>query len=144
MSNVANKDEAYNCLQLATKHLRNGNIDHALKYLHKSYKLYPTDEVVQLIDKINKQQADGPPPPSSSASSNTTSSNTPPPSSNATTSSQYTSDDIQIVTQIKSGKTHYDVLGLSNNKCSEKDIKIAYRKLAIKVHPDKNKGVCNI
>lgn len=36
-------------------------------------------------------------------------------------------------------KNYYDILGVDKN-ASEKDIKAKYRKLAVKYHPDKNKG----
>ena len=36
-------------------------------------------------------------------------------------------------------KNYYDILGVDKN-ASEKDIKTKYRKLAMKYHPDKNKG----
>ena len=34
---------------------------------------------------------------------------------------------------------YYDILGLKDD-CSNKEVKNAYRKLAKKFHPDKNKG----
>ena len=38
-----------------------------------------------------------------------------------------------------SKRDYYDVLGLSKS-AAEKEIKQAYRKLAIKYHPDRNEG----
>jgi DnaJ homolog subfamily B member 12 len=56
----------------------------------------------------------------------------------------YTQAQVDIVETIlrakaQGGRTaHYSVLSISPTQCTEADIKKAYRKLAVKVHPDKN------
>jgi DnaJ family protein B protein 12 len=82
-----------------------------------------------------------------SASTASTASSTADPSATAGTSSSgrtYTQAHVEIVEKILTAKAtggrtaHYKVLGISATACTESDIKKAYRKLAIKVHPDKN------
>ena len=49
----------------------------------------------------------------------------------------YTRDQADIVVRIKNSKTDYDILGVSRNS-SKDDIKKAYKKLCLLLHPDKN------
>ncbi len=37
-------------------------------------------------------------------------------------------------------KDYYDILGLKKGACNEKDIKKAFHKQSLKVHPDKNRA----
>ncbi|KAE8647112.1 hypothetical protein Csa_021730 [Cucumis sativus] len=46
---------------------------------------------------------------------------------------------VQLIRQIKTTKCYYKILGVKKNS-SAQEIKRAYKKLCLKVHPDKNKA----
>ena len=52
---------------------------------------------------------------------------------------EYTDEQKKMVNTINSKKDFYDILGVEKS-ATEDQIKKAYRKLALKVHPDKNKA----
>jgi DnaJ family protein B protein 12 len=39
-----------------------------------------------------------------------------------------------------SKKDYYEILGLKKGQCTEEDIKKAYKKTSLRVHPDKNRA----
>ena len=141
-----NKGEAEKCLQIGAEALKRGDNARALKFLKKSLQLYPLPGVEALISQAERQpEAEGRRPSSSSSSKQRSNGSASTEAASTATGSdgrEYTEEQTRIVKQVLRAKeggrgSHYRVLGLEQN-CSENDIKKAYRKLSLKVHPDKN------
>ncbi|RLN63065.1 hypothetical protein BBJ29_001860 [Phytophthora kernoviae] len=62
---------------------------------------------------------------------------TPPNTASEEPSRPYSADQVQMVRKIKACKTHYEVLNVQQT-ATESEVKKAYRKLALRLHPDKN------
>ncbi|KFK34969.1 hypothetical protein AALP_AA5G217300 [Arabis alpina] len=144
-----NKDDALKCLKICKDAMKAGDRPRALKFLSKARRLDPDLQVADLLSEINNQSEE-----SRKSSGSTTGAKDSPDSSDrpslrqrgsSTTSSpsssskSYTEEQISIVRKIKSKKDYYEILGLETN-CSVDDIRKAYRKLSLKVHPDKNQA----
>lgn len=147
-----NKDDALKSLKIGKEALESGDRVRARKFITKARRLDPTLPVDDLLSAIeNESNANGPakgpsePPPSSKPQDQPSLRHRVPPagpsssSASSAASASYTDEQIAVVRQIKKKKDYYEILGLERT-CSVEDVRKAYRKLSLKVHPDKNKA----
>ncbi|CAH9125024.1 unnamed protein product [Cuscuta epithymum] len=144
-----NKDEALKCFEIAKDSIKSGNKERALKFLNKAKRLDPnlkTDDLLSKIEAENespniptKEDSSGSSKPSETRTRRRSSVNKEPgsPSCSSESGVSYTEEQVAIVREIKRKKNYYEILGLEKS-CSMDDVRKAYRKLSLKVHPDKN------
>ncbi|KAI5120372.1 hypothetical protein M0805_006894 [Coniferiporia weirii] len=160
----SNKDEAVKCLSIAQRHRNSGNYSSARRFCEKSINLFPTPEaskllqnVIELEEAASSEPTGSSPNPSGASSSTGThpsasgakhrhaSSNAGASAANGTANGSggvkrdFTADQAAIVRQIRSCKIsdYYEIMSLKRD-CEEAEVKKAYRKLALQLHPDKN------
>lgn len=139
-----NKDEALKCLKIGKDALESGDRTRGLKFISKASRLDPSLAVDDLLSNLDRQPA---PSFNPLADKKTDDSGVrrrvlAPGSASSSSSSAsvaYTEEQITIVREVKRKKDYYDILGLEKT-CSVEDVRKAYRKLSLKVHPDKNKA----
>ena len=121
-----NKDEAERCIDLGLSALKQGNKDKAIRLFKKSISLYPSSQAQHYLklatDSPQAKPAQAPAP------------NPPKPSVPV-----YRPEQETMCRQILSKTDFYDILGLQKN-APQDEIKKSYRKLALKLHPDKNQA----
>lgn len=142
----SNKDEALKCLSIARQLIENGNYDKANRFVNKSIKLYPTDQATTLLQKLanidNEAKASSSQPSKHKSSENQSApdfSNLHGSSVNNEEEKKYTEDQLSLVRKINSQTDYYKILGCEKS-ASESDLKKAYRKMALQLHPDKNQA----
>lgn len=138
-----NKDEALRCVRIAEQAIASGNKGRAMKFIRIAQRLncnLPVEELLAACEKLGSES------PAHSIGKESVSSEIKTDESDRAKSSEslngeqnYTEEHLQLIRQIRRTSDYYTILGVQKT-CSVEEIRKAYRKLSLKVHPDKNKA----
>lgn len=136
-----NKDEALRCIRIAEEAIGSGDKRRALKFIKIAQRLngdLPISELLAACEKLGSES----PLDSTNGESVGEVKNEPGPAKNGESLNgerSYTEEHVQLIRNIRRNNDYYAVLGVEKT-CSVEEIRKAYRKLSLKVHPDKNKA----
>ena len=145
-----NKPEAERCIEIALQAHSAGDLVKAERFLVKSISMFATPRAQSLLVQVQTQQTTSSSTSTSSPTSSsytfqqstTTSSTTFKATPAPTPAPTFTPEQREAAKAVIRQTNYYSILGLSlpssSTPPSESDIKAAYRKMALKFHPDKN------
>nr|GEY03389.1 chaperone protein DnaJ 49-like [Tanacetum cinerariifolium] len=142
------KNEALKCLQMGKDALGLGDRVKAFKFITKAKRLDPLlqiDDLLKNLDEKNgfsnspENAASGGAGEGSGGRSKVSGNGSGRVNGLGNGSSLGTNEQMTIVWEIRRKRDYYDILGVGKD-CGVEDIRKAYRKLSLKVHPDKNKA----
>ncbi|KAK6161685.1 hypothetical protein DH2020_005066 [Rehmannia glutinosa] len=134
-----NKDEALKCVKIAKDSIRSGDRNRALKFLNKARRLDPSIEIDDLVSNLNDSQPEEKNPDVATDENPSDPSKVGPAVGFRRPGHLHRPHRVTVVREIKRKKDYYEILGLEKS-CSSEDVRKAYRKISLKVHPDKNQA----
>lgn len=121
---MSDEYEAQKCIKLAKDAIKNEDYEKAKKFTEKSVRIFRTQEANDLLKFLDTKLSSR-----TRKNSKETTNNIP--------QQSYTQEQVEICEQILKKSNYYDILSLKKD-ASEEEVKKQYRKLALKLHPDKN------